>query len=277
MKFDMIVSGVGGQGILSISFVVDNAALEENFRFKQSEVHGMAQRGGAVVSHLRVSDREIYSDLVAEGAADLILSMEPLETLRYLHYLAPGGEVVTSVSPFVNIPNYPDMDGVLSKLQEIDGHTLVNAEDLARAAGSHYAQNIVMLGAANHLIPMQNKTLEKYIGILFKPKGEKIVNVNINAFRYGAMAGQLYRDLLAAGMEVRDAAIIATKLAADTYEPEVLLGWIELCQRDNKNNMLSWLSGRKGLLPGGKDTIAALKALDFAASGPDSFEASCGK
>lgn len=272
MKFDMIVSGVGGQGILSISFVVDNAALEENLHFKQSEVHGMAQRGGAVVSHLRVSENEIFSDLVPAGSADLLMSMEPLETLRYLNYRSPGGVIVSSVSPFVNIPNYPELDGVIEKLQQAENHTLVNADGLAREAGSTYAQNIVMLGAASYLIPMENKTLEKYIEVLFQAKGERIIKVNIDAFRYGAMAGELYRNLLSAGMKKQDAYIVACNLGPDTYTDEVVKGWVDLCARNYTISLLTWLKDRKGLLFGGKETLAALANVDFEKAGPEDFE-----
>lgn len=261
MKFDLIVSGVGGQGILSISFVVDNAALECGLRFKQSEVHGMAQRGGAVVSHIRIADGEIFSDLVPTGAADLLLSMEPLETLRYRHYLAPKGAVVTSISPFINIPNYPDLDGVIARLQAFPNHTLVNAAELARAAGNHNATNMVMLGAAAHLMPIETKVLEKFIGVLFRNR-EELVAVNVAAFRHGAHAGAFYRNLLAAGMKPEQAAVVATRLAPEEYGEEVVKGWVDLCAADHTMNVVSWLKERKGLLPGGQTTLDAIVKLD---------------
>lgn len=272
MKFDMIVSGVGGQGILSISFVVDNAAMEENLHFKQSEVHGMAQRGGAVFSHLRVSDETIYSDLVPFGAASIIMSMEPLEALRYQDYLAQDGAVVTSTAPFVNIPNYPELEGVIGKVQAIKNHTLVNSADLARAAGSAFAQNMVMLGASSHLIPMENKTLEKYISVLFKNKGEKIVNINIDAFRFGAMAGSFYRNLLAAGLELKDAATVAIKMAPAEYSDDEVKGWVQLCNKAGKENLINWMNERKDLLNGKANTIKALDALELSAATSESLE-----
>ena len=118
-KQDIILAGVGGQGILSIAFVIDNAALAEGLNFKQAEVHGMAQRGGAVQSHLRLAKGQVHSDLIARGGADMILSVEPLETLRYLDYLSPEGIIVTSSTPFVNIPNYPDLQNILDKLNHL--------------------------------------------------------------------------------------------------------------------------------------------------------------
>ena len=272
MKFDMIVSGVGGQGILSISFVVDNAALEENLHFKQSEVHGMAQRGGAVVSHLRVSDKTIYSDLVPTGKADIILSMEPLETLRYLNYLSNEGIIVSSISPFENIPNYPEIGGVFDKLQSQENHTLVNSSELARAAGSHFAQNIVMLGAASHVMPMENKTMEKFIGVLFQAKGEKIVNVNVNAFRYGALAGEFYRKLLGSGMDLRDLAVIATKALPETYTDADVEAWKGVLAKAGKGNMLEWLKGRSGLIKMNADQAAAMLELNFEEATTGDFE-----
>ena len=98
MEKNIILAGVGGQGILSIAFVIDHAALDAGFNFKQAEVHGMAQRGGAVQSNLRYGDGEIWSDIIPMGKADMVLSVEPLEAMRYWQYLRPGGWVVTSLS-----------------------------------------------------------------------------------------------------------------------------------------------------------------------------------
>lgn len=276
MKFDMIVSGVGGQGILSISFVVDNAALEDGLTFKQSEVHGMAQRGGAVLSHLRVADGEIFSDLVPSGAADLILSMEPLETLRYVNFLSPEGAVVSSISPFLNIPNYPDLDELIGKLQDIPNHTLVNSAELARAAGSIYAQNIVMLGAASHLMPMENKSMEKFIGVLFKAKGEKIIDINVRAFRAGAMAGAFYRALLDADISLKYAVIIATSLEADNYSVDYATAWKALCEKKDADVMITWLKGRKGLIAADADVPAKLRDMNFTGASDNDFESRLG-
>lgn len=110
MKLDIILSGVGGQGILSIAAIIGEAALEEKLHIKQAEVHGMSQRGGDVQSNLRISSEPIRSDLIARGGADLILSLEPMEALRYLPYLSDTGWIVTNAAPFVNIPNYPQVD-----------------------------------------------------------------------------------------------------------------------------------------------------------------------
>ena len=185
MKQDIILAGVGGQGILSIAFVIDNAALKEGLSFKQAEVHGMAQRGGAVQSHLRLSSDPIFSDLVPQGEADIILSVEPMETLRYLDYLAPEGIIIASSTPFVNIPNYPELDELLSKIKTVERSVLVNSEALAKEAGFARAQNMVMLGAASPYLILAEETLKEYIRALFEPRGEKVVDVNLKAFQLG--------------------------------------------------------------------------------------------
>jgi indolepyruvate ferredoxin oxidoreductase beta subunit len=188
MKQDIILAGVGGQGILSIAYVIDNAALKQGLRFKQAEVHGMAQRGGAVQSHLRISDRPIFSDLIPKGAADMILSVEPLESLRYIDYLLPGGIVVSSESPHVNIPDYPDLAAVLEQIRTLKNHVLVDSEALAKEAGLSKAQNMVMLGAASPFLELEEKNLVEYIRILFRRRGEKTVDINLKAFQMGKKA-----------------------------------------------------------------------------------------
>jgi len=190
MKQDIILAGVGGQGILSIAFVIDNAALKEGLNFKQAEVHGMAQRGGAVQSHLRLSDGYIWSDLISRGEADLILSVEPLEALRYLEYLSPQGKLISSSSPFINIPDYPPIEEVLKKIKEINGSLLIDSERLAREAGSTKAQNMVMLGAASPYLMLKKENIEKYISLLFRPRGEKLVEINLKAFERGWQAAK---------------------------------------------------------------------------------------
>ncbi len=139
MKQDIILAGVGGQGILSIAYVIDNAALKAGLNFKQAEVHGMAQRGGAVQSHLRLSDEPVFSELIPRGAADLILSVEPLEALRYIDYLAPEGRIVTSRAPLVNIPDYPELDEVLAEIRSLGNAVIIDTEALAKEAGSRHA------------------------------------------------------------------------------------------------------------------------------------------
>ncbi len=185
MKQDIILAGVGGQGILSIAFVIASAALEDGLEVKQAEVHGMSQRGGAVQSHLRLSEERIFSDLIPKGEADLILSVEPLEVLRYVNYLRPDGMVVSSRTPFVNIPDYPEQETILSKIREIRRHVIVDSEKLAREAGSTRTQNMVMLGAASRFLLVKEDRLLKFIRVLFQRRGEGLVAANLKAFELG--------------------------------------------------------------------------------------------
>lgn len=185
MKQDIILAGVGGQGILSIAFVIDSAALKQGLNVKQAEVHGMAQRGGAVQSHVRLSNGPIFSDLVPRGKADMILSVEPLEALRYLDYLSLEGILVTSSSPFVNIPDYPPVEEVLARIQEVKKSLVVNSEKLAKQTGSAKTQNMVMLGAASPHLLVGEENLVEFIKVLFSPRGESVVAANLRAFNLG--------------------------------------------------------------------------------------------
>jgi indolepyruvate ferredoxin oxidoreductase beta subunit len=188
MKYDIILAGVGGQGVLSVSAIIASSAMREGLLVKQSEVHGMSQRGGAVLANLRLADAPIASDLIPLGSAAMILSMEPLESLRYLRYLASDGALVTSTNPVVNIPDYPDLRGLLDQVRALPFARLVDGEQLARAAGSARATNMVMVGAASHRLPVKVETLEHFIQTTFAAKGEKIVDTNLKAFRAGREA-----------------------------------------------------------------------------------------
>jgi indolepyruvate ferredoxin oxidoreductase, beta subunit len=185
MKQDIILAGVGGQGILSIAYVIDNAALLEGYHFKQAEVHGMAQRGGAVQSHLRISDSDIFSDLIPKGSADIIIGVEPLEALRYFEYLSPDGVVVTSSTPFKNIPDYPELESILESIGRVNS-VIVDGAELASEAGSARSQNMVILGAASRFLKLKEDSLKTYIEALFAPRGEKLVSLNFKAFDLGA-------------------------------------------------------------------------------------------
>jgi len=188
MKQDIILAGVGGQGILSIAYVIDNAALADGLFFKQAEVHGMAQRGGAVQSHMRLSDGTIWSDLIPKGEADMILSVEPLEALRYLDCLRPDGIVVTSSTPFRNIPDYPDLGQVLEALNKAPRSVVVDSEKLAKEAGTVKAQNIVLLGAAAAFLILKETSLLQTIDALFRSRGMPVLEANLKAFELGKKA-----------------------------------------------------------------------------------------
>ena len=188
MKQDIILAGVGGQGILSIAYVIDNAALADGLFFKQAEVHGMAQRGGAVQSHMRLSDGTIWSDLIPKGEADMILSVEPLEALRYFDYLRPDGIVVTSSTPFRNIPDYPEIEKVMEAVRRAPRSVVVDSETLAREAGTVKAQNIVLLGAAAAFLILREATLFQTIDTLFRGRGTSVLEANLKAFESGKKA-----------------------------------------------------------------------------------------
>ncbi len=188
MKCDIILAGVGGQGILTIAATIGLAAVEANLFLKQSEVHGMSQRGGDVQSHLRLSDREIHSDLIPHGKADLIISVEPMEALRYLPWLSPEGWVVTSSVPFINIPDYPDTSALMAELEKTANSVVLDADSIAKNLGSSRSGNMVILGAASSFITMPFETIENAVRKLFSRKGEEVVGLNIQALRAGRAA-----------------------------------------------------------------------------------------
>lgn len=185
MKCDIILAGVGGQGILTIAATIGLAAVEENLFLKQSEVHGMSQRGGDVQSHLRLSDSEIHSDLIPHGRADLIISVEPMEALRYLPWLSPDGWVVTNAVPCVNIPDYPDAEEILAELRKTANTIVLDADAIAKELGSPKSGNMVILGAASSFLSVSFAALENAVRQMFGRKGDEMVEVNLKALRGG--------------------------------------------------------------------------------------------
>ena len=185
MKTDIILSGVGGQGILSIAAAIGEAALKEGLYMKQAEVHGMSQRGGDVQSNLRLSDQSIASDLIPRGHADLIISLEPMESLRYLPYLNKEGWLVTNSQPFINIPNYPEIEKVNAELDKLPHKVVLDVEAIAKEAGSVRAANIVMLGAATPFLGLEYEKIEEGVRSIFARKGEEIVAMNLKALKAG--------------------------------------------------------------------------------------------
>ena len=184
-KINIILAGVGGQGILTIAAVLDTAALDNNLNVKQSEVHGMSQRGGAVQSHVRISDKPIYSDLIPQGKADMIISVEPMELLRYLPFLKKDGYLITDSNPFENIKDYPELETLYNEIKSHKNHILIDAMKIAKDLGNSKATNIVLLGAASSLIPLSDKSFQKAIATLFERKGERIVAKNLEAYLKG--------------------------------------------------------------------------------------------
>ena len=185
MKTDIILAGVGGQGILSIATIIGAAALNENLYLKQAEVHGMSQRGGDVQSNLRISSDPIASDLIPLGGADIIISLEPMEALRYLPYLSKEGWIVTNTTPFVNIPDYPEMDKISEDLDRVKHVVAFDMDAVAKEAATARASNMVLLGAAAPFVGLEPSKLEEGIRIIFGRKGEAIVESNLKAFRAG--------------------------------------------------------------------------------------------
>ena len=191
MKQDIILAGVGGQGILSIATVVGSAALEQGLYLKQAEVHGMSQRGGDVQSNLRLSSEPIYSDLIPKGGADLIVSLEPMEALRYLPYLSKEGWIITNTAPFVNIPDYPQMDSLMKELERLPRVVALDVDAIAKDLGSPRGANMVLLGAmAAVLNILEPEKLREGIRRIFSRKGDAVVESNIKAFDAGLQYSQ---------------------------------------------------------------------------------------
>ena len=188
MRYDVVLAGVGGQGVLSMAAIIGNAASAEGLFVKLSEVHGMAQRGGAVHSHLRLSDLRIESDLISQGTANLILGMEPVESLRHLEYLSPSGTLVTASTPLVNIPDYPELADVLERIRRLPHAIVIDAEKLAAEAGDPLAMNSVMVGAAAHLLPLKGESVAAAVAETFARKGSLALAVNRAAFQAGRAA-----------------------------------------------------------------------------------------
>ncbi len=188
-SYDIILAGVGGQGVLSVAAVISRAAIQDGFTIRQSEVHGMSQRGGAVVAHMRLSRNEIESDLIPMGNADFVLSMEPLESLRYVAYLKPEGKLITASKPYRNIPDYPELSEILDAVRLLPNSTIIDAEERAQKAGSLRAVNMVLVGALAKELPLTEESLKAAVEDLFLRKGKKVVEINMRAIEYGKSAG----------------------------------------------------------------------------------------
>jgi len=188
-KIDIILSGVGGQGVLSVGAIVSMAAMREGYKVRQSEVHGMAQRGGAVLAHLRISSGVIESDLIPRGGADVVLSMEPLESLRYVNFLRPDGVLITASEPVENITDYPPLDEIHRMIKAQSSSRLIESKTLAKDAGSQRSVNMVLVGALSPYLPFKSEAVESAIKDKFTSKGEDVVQTNLKAFRLGREKG----------------------------------------------------------------------------------------
>lgn len=190
MTTNILLAGVGGQGILTIAAILDIAALNNGMFFKQSEVHGMSQRGGAVQSHVRIGDGEIYSDLIPKGKADIIIGTEPMETLRYFPYLKKDGWLITDKTAYLNIENYPEDKILYGTISSHKNHLLLDAAKIAKNIGNVRGSNLVLLGASSHLIPLKERALIAAVKTLFGRKGQRIVDLNLKAFEAGKQYAQ---------------------------------------------------------------------------------------
>lgn len=185
MKTDIILCGVGGMGALSSAAIISKAALDMGWYMKQAETHGMSQRGGDVQSHLRLSSEPIASDLIPEGQCDVILSVEPMEALRYLPFLNKNGWIITNENPFVNIPNYPEKEAVLAEINKVPNHIYFDADAVAKEVKNPKGTNMVVLGAASKYLKLDMEKLEGAVRAIFSKKGEAIVEANLAALRAG--------------------------------------------------------------------------------------------
>ena len=184
-KYDIILAGVGGQGVLSVAAVISMAAMKDGYTLRQSEVHGMAQRGGAVLAHMRISRSEIASDLIPRGCADVVLSMEPMESLRYVDYLKPEGSLISAAAPYENIPDYPNLDDIHNQIKSLKQSRIIDAKALAKEAGTMKAVNMVMVGALSNKMDINKESIVEAIKELFAAKGEKIIEANLKAVELG--------------------------------------------------------------------------------------------
>ncbi len=185
MNINIILAGVGGQGILSIATIIGNTAVKQGLHLKQAEVHGMSQRGGDVQSHLRLSDKEIAADLIPLGKADIIISVEPMESLRYLPMLKPDGWVVTNTNPFINIPNYPEKDALLERISKLKNKIAIDADEIAKNLGSARSSNMIILGAASPFLQLKIEDIQQTIKDTFIRKGQDVVDINIACLEAG--------------------------------------------------------------------------------------------
>ncbi|MCA9283885.1 MAG: indolepyruvate oxidoreductase subunit beta [Phycisphaerales bacterium] len=217
MQQNIILAGVGGQGILTIAKAISGAAVARGLRVKQAEVHGMSQRGGAVQSHLRIGDEPIHSDLIPAGRVELLIAMEPLESLRYMHMLAPDGVAIVSANAFMNIGNYPPVEELLERITTMPRHVVIDADRLARAAGSGRSANIVLLGAATLFLSIGEDEIERAVAEMFATKGDAVVDVAKRSLRFGRNAAAAYLQ----GLD-RGGTSLAVRHWVDSLAPEQL-------------------------------------------------------
>ena len=184
---DIVIVGVGGQGVILVSDVIGRAAVRAGKPVRGAETHGMAQRGGSVVNHTRIGCR--YSPMVAAGGADVLLALEPAEALRFAHFLSPDGVALVNTIPVLPVTvttgraRYPSLEEILAPLREICRQVLpLDATALAKRAGTAQAMNVVMLGALSAYMPLQQDLLLAALDEVVPPKYRE---ANRKAFQMG--------------------------------------------------------------------------------------------
>ena len=192
MEYQIFLAGVGGQGILSVTDILCNAAIDLGFKVRGSETHGMSQRGGSVFSNVRFGN--IYSPLIMERDSDVLIGFEPTETLRYARYVKPTGIILVNAHPIPS-PNftlskssYPEINSILTALKTYSPNVIpINATKIASSLGMPIVQNIVMLGALSAItgLPLKEESLISALKKQFKPKH---FNLNLKAFKLGKEA-----------------------------------------------------------------------------------------
>jgi len=215
---NIVLSGVGGQGILSIAYCICKAALNRDYQIKQSEVHGMSQRGGNVESHVRFCDSSISSALIPKGLADLIIAVEPVEALRHEEYLKPDGCIVSSVAPVRNFDDYPETQTLLERISRATDHVLLDSKHLAKVAGTPRVENIVILGAASDRLGLRLDEFDRVLEALFSAKGDRIVQANKSALRIGRRAAEIYRERIGNGQSFQSALEHVEQLEPDAFD-----------------------------------------------------------
>lgn len=264
LKRDIVVAGVGGQGVLPIAEAISYAAARVGLVVKQAETHGTSLEGESLISHVRYASDHVHSDLVQQGSADVLLAMEPLEALRWLGYLGPEGHLIVNVRPVLNIPGYPYMEEILQKIRAVPGHTLLDANRLAVEAGSVQVANLVLLGAAKGLLGFADIEMgdsrdlwESVIDTLWGNQNSKYVEIGHKAFNYGHWAAVFYRALIKAGVELHDALIVANNVKPEPDAAEYAKKWRRCLASLTDREVLIYLDESPVLLPANPDDALA--------------------
>jgi indolepyruvate ferredoxin oxidoreductase, beta subunit len=185
-KLDLLITGVGGQGAILASDIIGKAAVTEGLPIRAAETHGMAQRGGSVVNHIRVGND--YGSMIPKKGADILLALEPMEAVRYLDFLKDGGIVIVNTQPIIpvtvtsGLTKYPEVSEILDFLSQKYIVKAFNADEVAFEAGNRLAMNVVMVGAVSGYLPISKEILLESVKALVP---QKTVEVNIRAFEMG--------------------------------------------------------------------------------------------